>query len=289
MNIIQPKAQYWNQGLDMFAHVMRCARVCYQSTTDSTANAESFCEHLWANGHRSMFRHWSCYYIIRDTTLLDDPSINRMLDEFSVSPYVCFRRKKRKVFMSTNAQFVREHLNAFTLLQPFCVPLKEFVSYAVGDDALLQLVRFTVCCDTSIGISREMNRVSPNAIAEQSTRYVNFGRKGGVQFVEPWYYARKNTLQRFLVRMMWRTEAAFYRLALSPVLSLKPQGARGFLPLDAATRVVYTYSVKEWKHILDLRLRNTTGQTHPDAQLLAALIQQEINNRLRFYSDTAKV
>lgn len=72
-------------------------------------------------------------------------------------------------------------------------------------------------------------------------------------------------------------------------MNLKPQGARGFLPLDAATRVVYTYSVKEWRHILDLRLRNTTGKAHPDAQLLAALIQQEINNRLRFYSDTAKV
>lgn len=288
MKIIQPQVQYWNQGFSQFDHIMRCARVCYCSETDKTQNAEKFCERLWANGHRSMFRHWTFYYIIRDTAMLD-PAINSMLDEFSVSPFVGFRRKKRMVFMSANAQFVREHLNSFSLLSRFSVPLKEFVSYAVGEDDLLSLVRFTICCDTSIGISRELNRVSPNNIAEQSTRYVNFERKGGVKIACPRYYCTKNALRRFVIRMMWRTEAMFYRVAMSPLLGMKLQYARGFLPLDTATRVVYTYSVAEWRHILDLRLRNSTGKAHPDAQFLAILIQQEINNRLRFYSDTAKV
>lgn len=35
------------------------------------------------------------------------------------------------------------------------------------------------------------------------------------------------------------------------------QDARGKLPLDTATRCIYTYSVREWRHIIDLRYYGT--------------------------------
>lgn len=34
---------------------------------------------------------------------------------------------------------------------------------------------------------------------------------------------------------------------------LHRQDARGVLPLDTATRCIYTYSIREWRHIIDLR------------------------------------
>lgn len=34
------------------------------------------------------------------------------------------------------------------------------------------MMRYTFCVDTQISTSRELNRVSPNSIAEMSTRYV---------------------------------------------------------------------------------------------------------------------
>jgi thymidylate synthase ThyX len=34
------------------------------------------------------------------------------------------------------------------------------------------MMRYTFCVDTQISTSRELNRVSPNSIAEKSTRYV---------------------------------------------------------------------------------------------------------------------
>lgn len=34
------------------------------------------------------------------------------------------------------------------------------------------MMRYTFCVDTQISTSRELNRVSPNNIAEKSTRYV---------------------------------------------------------------------------------------------------------------------
>lgn len=59
------------------------------------------------------------------------------------------------------------------------------------------------------------------------------------------------------------------------------QDARGKLPLDTATKVVYTYTYKEWQRILDLRLRGTTGKPHPNAkevmQLLEPILEEQHN------------
>ena len=57
---------------------------------------------------------------------------------------------------------------------------------------------------------------------------------------------------------------------------LHRQDARGVLPLDTATRCVYTYSINEWRHILDLRYYGTTGKPHPNAKLIAGMIRNNL-------------
>lgn len=54
------------------------------------------------------------------------------------------------------------------------------------------------------------------------------------------------------------------------------QDARGVLPIDTATRYVYTYSIAEWRAILDLRYYGTTGAPHPNAKIIAGMIRQEL-------------
>lgn len=285
MKLIQPSAQYLRQQDDMFGHIAQCARLCYKS--DRTTGNEALCERLWRNGHRSMFRHWTFYYIIDDIRR-QPQHIRQAIDEYAASPYAAVVRKNGTVYMSCNGQFAREHITSMSQLNQWNVPLKAFVAHAVGDDDVLSLVRFTVVVTTSIGIMRELNRVSPNNIAEQSTRYVDFGRRGGVTVCEPSWYGGRNFFVRFLARQMWRTEAAFYGVCRN-ILGLKPEEARGYLPLDTASRAAYTYTVREWHHIINLRLRNTTGRAHPDAQRVAGLVKQLIDNRLRLYSATASV
>lgn len=58
---------------------------------------------------------------------------------------------------------------------------------------------------------------------------------------------------------------------------MKPEDARGILPLDTATKVVMTYSVREWKHIIDLRYYGTTGTPHPNAKLVIGMVRDAIN------------
>lgn len=54
------------------------------------------------------------------------------------------------------------------------------------------------------------------------------------------------------------------------------QDARGVLPLDTATRCVYTYSINEWRHIIDLRYYGTTGTSHPNAKIIAGMIRDNL-------------
>ena len=55
-----------------------------------------------------------------------------------------------------------------------------------------------------------------------------------------------------------------------------PEDAREFLPLCTATEVIYTYTVKEWRHIIDLRYYGTTGKPHPNAKIIAGLIRDQL-------------
>ena len=58
---------------------------------------------------------------------------------------------------------------------------------------------------------------------------------------------------------------------------MKPEDARGILPLDTATKVIYTYSIQEWQHILDLRLYDKTGKAHPNCHVVMAMVRDQIN------------
>ena len=54
------------------------------------------------------------------------------------------------------------------------------------------------------------------------------------------------------------------------------QDARGVLPLDTATVCIYTYSIEEWRHIIDLRYYGTTGKPHPNAKIIAGMIKDNL-------------
>lgn len=59
---------------------------------------------------------------------------------------------------------------------------------------------------------------------------------------------------------------------------MKPEDARGILPLDTATKVIYTYSIREWQHILDLRLYDKTGKAHSNVHVVMQMVKDQINN-----------
>lgn len=53
------------------------------------------------------------------------------------------------------------------------------------------------------------------------------------------------------------------------------QDARGKLPIDTATKCIYTYSINEWKHIIKLR---SDSAAHPNAQIISNMIKKELES-----------
>ena len=279
MEIVKPQVELWIQD-DPIAHVARCARVCYAS--DKTTGNEAMYQRLIDANHKSMLRHESVYMIAPGRS-----DRHEILDAFEFCPYVDFRTDydNNEIYISTNRQFYMEN-ECIQYFGEWIVTPEEFAASKLGKE----IMRYTFKVVTQISTSRELNRVSPNNIAEQSTRYVNLSKKGGAICQPHWmtdetvevfntttvlpngyYSANEET-----VNYCWHCDSCFqvYNKLISK--GMKPQDARGVLPLDIATVCIYTYSISEWRHIIDLRYYGTTGAAHPNAVIIAGMIREKL-------------
>lgn len=274
MKLIYPSVDLWEQK-DLINHVAKCARVCYASESKNEDSNVRLVNSLKNKGHLSMFRHESRYFIVRkenDSEVYK--SVYQTLRGFKYCPFIAYSVNKGVIYISTNGQFYRELDKICPGLTPLIfdseVTANEFRDTEIG----FELMRYTFCVITQIGTSRELNRTSPNNIAEQSTRYVDFGKKGGITICLPHWWDNASWFKKTFTKIGWKFSELMYYGALK--LGFKPEDARGFLPLETATKVVYTYNIDEWQHILDLRFYGTTGKPHPNAKVIAYKILTEL-------------
>lgn len=268
MKIIEPKVELLSEiGISPESHIARCARVCYgkEYKEPNQEADEKMVDGLIKRNHLSMLRHNSAYFVFT----------NHLPEEFK-SEYVNTLSQEDYIYASTNGQFTLEHNNKADLNSHV------FLNLCRKYPELFKLYRLTFCITTQISTSRELNRVSPNNIAERSTRYCS--SKDGLLICRPWWLSSAKEAafnSHSPINELW-----YYNNAISKVeeayltllgQGMKPEDARGILPLDTATKVIYTYSVQEWKHIIDLRYYGTTGRPHPNAKLVIGMVRNQIN------------
>lgn len=260
MQILEPKVESWLQN-DTIDHIARCARVCYAS--DSNKNNAKLCEGLWNNKHYSMFRHAGVYYIIPEKLQISEKAYIGAVVKLEGHTY----------YVSANEQSAREYWDY--RYKKYRITIAEAESNEVF--VKYKMLRFTLCIETGIDITREFNRKSPNNIAEQSTRYVDFNKKLGIRFKQCHWMYNMSIWKYCLTRIMLKTCELFYKIARSKYgLNLPPQDARFILPLDTMSKVVYTYTVAEWEYIVNMRLWDWTGKAHPDAKIVGQFIYDEL-------------
>ena len=109
----------------------------------------------------------------------------------------------------------------------------------------------------------------------------NFGKKKGITICLPHWWDESSWFKKTLFKTYWKSCEIMYLLALK--LGFKPEDARGVLPLDTATRVVYTYNGFEWDNIIKLRYLGKTGRPHPNARLVIAQVACKL--KAEGYSD----
>lgn len=280
MKIIEPKVELWQQGGDAKAHVARCARVCYGR---ETGNNQATIKRLIDSEHWSMFRHGTYYIIANDS----DKTLETIVINYANTIGFSYHYEKHVYYITVNGNWVLDHKTQFGYLSKYIVPIEDFRNTEIG----FNMMRYTFCVDTQISTSRELNRVSPNSIAEKSTRYVY---EDGSICRPHWlngYYICKDIVGRYDVykdgkrdtdinhKVLTYIESCDFSFAKYKYLveaGLHRQDARGVLPLDTATRCIYTYSINEYRHIIDLRYYGTTGTPHPNARLIAGMIRNNL-------------
>lgn len=145
------------------------------------------------------------------------------------------------------------------------------------EPSIISPKRVSVLVDTSIAVSREWNRHATGlAICEQSTRYCAYNKDkfgGEVTFVEPlWLQDNPEQTQIYLDGLQ-RAEDHYLDLLNKGITA---QNARGVLPLDTATRVMYTGFIDEWEHIFEMR---TSQAAHPEIRRIMIELQEEFKKR----------
>lgn len=272
MNIIKPAVELWQENDDWIHHVAKCARICYAS---DGSKDEKLVDNLLKLKHLSTFRHRSIYYIISK-----DDKYTELVTRFEFCPYVEYLIDSEAIYLATNGHFYIEHKdNILKTLEPFIVTAEEFSNWEIG----WQLMRYTFKVTTQISTSRELNRVSPNNIAEQSTRYVyengTICKPHWISDEEADMFNENNDVDLDEAMNVYlrgcKKDFEDYKLLIDKY-KLNRQDARGKLPIDTATICAYTYSIKEWRAILDLRYYGTTGAPHPNAKIAAGMIREEL-------------
>lgn len=273
MKIIEPKVELWKQGDDAKAHVARCARVCYGR---ETGNDQATIKRLINDEHWSMFRHETYYIIANDS----DKTLETIIINYANTIGFSYHYEKHVYYITVNGNWVLDHKTQFGYLSKYIVPIEDFCNTEIG----FNMMRYTFCVDTQISTSRELNRVSPNSIAEMSTRYVyedgSICRPHWISKKEAELFNNDNNVNLDEAINIYlsgcKRDFEEYKILVDKY-KIHRQDARGKLPLDTFTRCVYTYSVDEWFEIIKKRVYNTTGKSHPNATIICKLIEQELN------------
>lgn len=151
----------------------------------------------------------------------------------------------------------------------------------INEDRIKDIIPITVKFICDRGVSHELIRmrfdtsmINEDSYAQKSTRYCD--EKGDIEFIEPCWDYNIPTCEIFdnkFVRYLWQDEANYKELR---ACNWKPEQARAILPNALATEIVVKTSLKEWKHIFELRCDKAA---HPQMRELMIPLREEFINR----------
>lgn len=245
-------------------------------------------------GNCAMLEHGTVYLFLNNegTLVVEDRDRCAHMTELSHNKHSVSKWMEDGLYITTNYRVIVEN-DWLDVLKYQCEPTK------------FHEKRVTVHFTTQIAITREFNRHRVNSMAEQSTRYCNFGKDkfGGVGInipigllnikgTEKWLeHADINEVAQDLDEEYkgestsgitpkqwtgfnwWIFSNYICEKAYLNMLQLgwTPQEARVVLPLDTNSQLSHTAFVSDWKHFFNLRCDKTA---HPDARALAIPLEQ---------------
>jgi thymidylate synthase (FAD) len=158
---------------------------------------------------------------------------------------------------------------------------KNFVAMLIkrGHEAMLEHYNITFKIITDRGVTHEIVRHRIASYAQESTRYVNYNKKG-LNIIDPCFWKGYNTsivdVQKYDIwqKHMQACEDAYNKLI---ALGAKPEEARSVLPNSLKTEIVCTMNLRELRHFLKLR---TAKVAHPQMRQVAIILYTLVKDKL---------
>lgn len=301
-------------GLDgLYKHVEKVARVSYKSEDKITEDsAKIMVDVLIKNRHLACLEHGTIY-LHRKPNPLEPKKFMNFIVKYSDNPYSRCKTVSGKhenfstitdCYITTNARVIIEN-EWQDDLQYMCEPME------------FHEKRYTVKFIWPIGIVRDALRHRGFSFMNESTRYINYTKEkfGGLTIVIPrWVYGLRDDMVSYET---WKTimpkeqllklsgeelvnqltcenkkvmawvdilknceQRYFYLINDSDDLKLRPEQARGVLPLDTKSELVMTGFAKDWVHFFDWRSYIArTGPAHEDMRYLVNQVLDEFLKR----------
>lgn len=156
--------------------------------------------------------------------------------------------------------------------------------------SVLEHVILTFRIVTSRAIANQIVRHRMAAYCQESMRYVKLaGKGGGVPIIKPYKFDEWSED----AQLTWKTTVNIATTGYEELLAhgIKPEDARGVLPLDTATVLVATWNLRELLHILyhPVSGRLTNKHAQPQTRELFQLLEDELKEHSPFVYELCQI
>lgn len=276
MNLIEQNVQNITQTDFSYVGIMkfveRVGRICTNSNHRITEDSwRDFVEKLRKNKHYSVFGHATAYFKIPNSDKKAVHTIEYISNSYHRRIMSCDSVKHSYLLCVCSVRCLEETKFGYSMDTeiPTWQILKKYLVTPNKEELFKDWFpkRQSILCTSSISVTRELNRHGWNLdIMEQSTRYVIVGDVSKK--------ARWDTYSdEVQIEFTKAYEDGFKHYNNLLDLKVDRQDARGVLPLDTATQVIYTAFDYQWKDVIAKR---TTSGVHPDCRQLVEMAREEL-------------
>lgn len=148
-----------------------------------------------------------------------------------------------------------------------------------GHEAMIEHYNITVKFVVDRGLSHELVRHRLAAFAQESTRYCNYSGNG-IEVIMPYGLSYTQKVRREW--LFWECQRV-YESEINE--GVKPEIARGVLPMALKTEIIVTANLREWRHIFELRALGVTGKPHPQMQKIMLELLKAFQEKIHVIFD----
>jgi thymidylate synthase (FAD) len=163
--------------------------------------------------------------------------------------------------------------------------------HTLKHESVIEHSSITVRFITDRGVTHELVRHRLCAFSQESTRYVNYGKRGMVVIIPPWcemipeIQIDAGNIPSDLINDLSNGEWGWLKAMIEAESSYnkllkdgwKPQQARSVLPNSLKTEIVTTANIREWRHIFRMRCASAA---HPQIRELMVPLCKELQRRI---------